>query len=77
MSAAQTPAGYIVTLTTRHFHFEGHGVTEEEANEAMGRALVAHGRQMDLPNDWADPYLGEFQTTPFHPGASFRDGVPI
>lgn len=77
MSDAQHAAGYIVQLYTEHFTFEAHGVTEEEANEAMGRALKRHGEQYQLPVDWSDDYVGGFQTTPFRPGRATRDGTPL
>jgi len=66
--------GFIVTLETDHFSFEAHGETEEEANEAMGRALKSHGKLYNLRDDWADPWLGCFETREFVPGASYRDG---
>lgn len=77
MSDAQTPMGYIVTLDTRHFSFEAHGITETDANEAMGRTLAQHGRQYGLPDDWADEFLSGFETRPFLPGFGFRDGSAI
>lgn len=70
-------SGYILTLETEHFSFEAHGATEEQAIEAMGRALSAHGISYRLPDDWADPYLGEFKTREFQPGAGFRDDERI
>lgn len=69
--------GFILTLETDHFSFEAHGETEEEAIEAMGRALNEHGRQYRLPRDWADPYLDGFKTREFTPGAGFRDDERI
>jgi hypothetical protein len=71
------PAGYILTLDTDHFSFEAHGRTEEEANEAMGRTLDAHGKQYRLPADWSDPYLDGFETRLFLPGVGTRDGEEI
>lgn len=66
-------AGYILTLETENFSFEAHGSTEEQAIEAMGAALAAHGKSYRLPDDWADPYLDGFKTREFVPGAYFRD----
>lgn len=77
MSAAQIPVGYILTLETRHFSFEAHGATEEDAIEAMGRTLQAHSKTYHLPDDWCKPYLGEFKTREFTPGAGFRDDARI
>lgn len=67
--------GWIVTLETRHFSFEAHGSTEEEANEAMGRALARHAQQYRQPDDWWQEY--EFATRRFQPGTVTRDGEPI
>lgn len=77
MSAAQIPVGFIARLDTRHFSFEAHGLTEEQANEAMGRTLTAHGTQCGLSADWWEEYADGFTTTPFLPGVGTRDGSPL
>jgi hypothetical protein len=77
MSAAQIPVGFILTLETDHFYFEAHGTTEQDAIEAMGRALQAHGKAYRLRDDWSDPYLDGFKTRLFMPGAGFRDDEQI
>lgn len=70
--------GWIAELETRHFHFEAHGLTEEEANEAMGRLLDAHARQCGLRSDrWQNLYEGSFTTRHFMPGTGFRDGESL
>lgn len=70
-------AGFILTLETRHFSFEAHGETEEQAIEAMGLTLQVHGKQYHLPEDWADPFLNDFKTREFMPGAGFRDDARL
>lgn len=77
MSAAQIPVGYILTLETRHFSFEAHGITEEDAIEAIGRAMKVHARQYNLPEDWDTFYLDSFKTRKFTPGAGFRGDEQI
>lgn len=64
---------YILRLDTRHFSFEAHGSTEEQAIEALGQCLTKHGEQTGLAPDWWEEFAGDFQTTPFQPGAAWRD----
>jgi len=69
-------AGYIVTLETEHFVFEADGVTEEEANEAMGRLLNIHRDQYYLSDEWWTDY--DFSTRKFVPGVATRNGdIPL
>lgn len=72
---AMMPAAWVVTYETSHFSFEGHGLTEEQANEALGRALTAHGERLGLASDWWEG--DDFRTTAVIPGAGFRDGEMI
>jgi hypothetical protein len=72
---AMTPVAWVITYETSHFSFEGHGLTEEQANEALGRALTAHGERLGLPSDWWEG--DDFRTTAVIPGAGFRDGEMI
>jgi hypothetical protein len=77
MSAAQHPLGFIVSLTTEHFWFEAHGMTEEAANEALGAALTRHGEAMAIPPNWWEDYAESFETRAFIPGSATRDGSPV
>lgn len=64
-----------ITLQTTHFLFEGYGRTEEEANEAIGRAIKTHGARLDLDDDWWSDY--EFNTRTIVIGVGYRDGELI
>lgn len=75
MTDAMKPIAYVVFYDTTHFSFEGHGVTEEQANEALGRALTAHGERLGLASDWWEG--DDFRTVAVIPGAGFRDGEMI
>lgn len=72
---AMAPAAYVVIYDSQNFSFEGHGISEEQANEALGRALTAHGERLGLPADWWEG--DDFRTTAVIPGAGFRDGEMI
>lgn len=75
MSAAQSPAGYIATVETRHFSFEGHGTTKDSARASLAAALLIHGHQYGLPDHWAAGF--EENIRPFMPGLGFRDGESL
>jgi hypothetical protein len=77
VSAAQIPAGFILTLETRHFSFEAHGLTEAQAVDAMKRLLREHGRQCGLPADWSDDFQDDIKTHKFAPGTGSRDGAEV
>ena len=60
-----------VTMHTSHFYFDAFGATEEEANEAIGRALEWHRQQYRLDADWWSDY--DFNTRLVALGAGYRD----
>lgn len=64
-----------VQMVTDHFVFDAYGETEEEANEAMGRAIDQHACQYGITFDWWEPY--EFTTRELIAGTATRDGEPL
>jgi hypothetical protein len=66
----------VASMDTEKFTFTGYGSTTAEARAALGRGLVAHGKQYNLPERW---WYGHYDTqqAEFELGGCYRDEFKI
>ena len=65
-------------IETRNFTFEAYGLTKEDANVTMCRAISLHGSQYpDADLGYLIGLVGEAEPVEIRVGAMYRDGEEI